>query len=425
MMSNSYRFAPVSSKDNAFNSIQHQLDIGDSSSSLTMNLEEFGGAFDPIDILSSWKISQRQQAATKLAADSVAAKSGSGPIKNCAKMSSFYNFPPQNNYYLPNYFGNDQLGACGVMADFGSNGLISKSRSPDCLLSTTNTSNTDTSVEDDGISMILTDDSKSLWDVNTDKAASSGESAIDANDCNNIQCPVNEIDETISRTSSYHPHNNPIRCSEARCYMAKRSHDQALLESDSSTKDSKLISENDQPKSKKSRSSEYKLPSSSNINFQLVSSSAYSVDEPDSEATAQMKEMIYRAAAFRPLTSVDMEVIMEKKPKRKNVRISTDPQTAAARRRRERISERIRLLQKLVPGGTKMDTASMLDEAANYLKFLRTQVKALEDFGYKIDPINISTNNFSSLSSIPFNYPFPMQPHFPLLNLNPIHHPKC
>ncbi|KAK1619218.1 hypothetical protein QYE76_024735 [Lolium multiflorum] len=45
--------------------------------------------------------------------------------------------------------------------------------------------------------------------------------------------------------------------------------------------------------------------------------------------------------------------------------------------RREKISERLRTLQELVPNGTKVDMVTMLEKAITYVKFLQLQVKVL------------------------------------------------
>ncbi|KAJ8545925.1 hypothetical protein K7X08_018508 [Anisodus acutangulus] len=71
-----------------------------------------------------------------------------------------------------------------------------------------------------------------------------------------------------------------------------------------------------------------------------------------------------------------------KKGKPNNSIATKDPQSIAAKNRRERISERLKILQELVPNGSKVDLVTMLEKAISYVKFLQLQVKVLatDDF---------------------------------------------
>ncbi|KAF8664302.1 hypothetical protein HU200_054850 [Digitaria exilis] len=80
---------------------------------------------------------------------------------------------------------------------------------------------------------------------------------------------------------------------------------------------------------------------------------------------------------------------------------ATDPQSLYARKRRERINERLRILQNLVPNGTKVDISTMLEEAAQYVKFLQLQIKLLSsDDMWMYAPI---AYNGINISNVDFN----------------------
>ncbi|KAH7430919.1 hypothetical protein KP509_08G020500 [Ceratopteris richardii] len=75
---------------------------------------------------------------------------------------------------------------------------------------------------------------------------------------------------------------------------------------------------------------------------------------------------------------------------------ANDPQSIAARQRRERINARLKTLQELVPNGSKVDLVTMLEKAIHYVKFLQLQLKVLADDQFWRNPQNITTNEMSS-----------------------------
>ncbi|XP_020163881.1 transcription factor BHLH133-like [Aegilops tauschii subsp. strangulata] len=85
-------------------------------------------------------------------------------------------------------------------------------------------------------------------------------------------------------------------------------------------------------------------------------------------------------------------------------RAAMDSQSNYAKRRRHKINERLRVLQHLIPNGTKVDISTMLEEAVQYVKFLHLQIKLLssdEMWMYTplaYDGVNISLPHLDSLA---------------------------
>lgn len=91
------------------------------------------------------------------------------------------------------------------------------------------------------------------------------------------------------------------------------------------------------------------------------------------------------ATLKRPCMAIDDQVQVSKKQCTsssinkisRQSSVCKDPQSIAAKNRRERISERLKVLQELVPNGTKVDLVTMLEKATSYVKFLQLQIKVL------------------------------------------------
>lgn len=81
----------------------------------------------------------------------------------------------------------------------------------------------------------------------------------------------------------------------------------------------------------------------------------------------------YREDPNETYGSANGSATKSKKPRQKRG-TATDPQSMAARARREKIAAKVRRLQSLVPGTEKLDTASMLEQAIVYVRELQSIV---------------------------------------------------
>ncbi|KAG7011926.1 Transcription factor bHLH, partial [Cucurbita argyrosperma subsp. argyrosperma] len=70
------------------------------------------------------------------------------------------------------------------------------------------------------------------------------------------------------------------------------------------------------------------------------------------------------------------------------------PRSALARQRRQKLSDKTRCLQKLLPWDKKMDIATMLEEACKYVKFLQAQLLALQSMPRESAISSYSNNHY-------------------------------
>ncbi|XP_057956771.1 uncharacterized protein LOC131150197 [Malania oleifera] len=69
------------------------------------------------------------------------------------------------------------------------------------------------------------------------------------------------------------------------------------------------------------------------------------------------------------------------------------PHSRLARQRRQRIGDKTRCLQKLLPWDKKMDTATMFEEVYKYIKFLEAQMRVLQSMPCECDKSSFALQN--------------------------------
>ncbi|PSS30624.1 Transcription factor bHLH086 like [Actinidia chinensis var. chinensis] len=220
-----------------------------------------------------------------------------------------------------------------------------------------------------------------------------GSSPAQVSDINNHHSPVTEKREgTFAMTRSSSPSSTTPSCSNSSAYIYGEAHSvinftsgyNPLMHSSGSFLS---FEQKDQgPKSPNPKVHQQDDYSIWEDNLIHVSNSSL-LQEFDSVDQSSIQELGTQELACynkRPHTGENMEGVKRqcnsatRMPNPKSTPPSSkDPQSIAAKNRRERISERLKTLQELVPNGSKVDLVTMLEKAIGYVKFLQLQVKVL------------------------------------------------
>ncbi|KAK7269923.1 hypothetical protein RIF29_22732 [Crotalaria pallida] len=161
---------------------------------------------------------------------------------------------------------------------------------------------------------------------------------------------------------------------------------------------------NVKPRKKQKSASTSNTEEDTNAGLQGLSLSNCCSEDDDSNAS---QEMNGEGSSSLSLSTKDSKDLKSNGKSRCSRGSATDPQSIYARRRRERINERLKILQNLVPNGTKVDISTMLEEAVQYVKFLQLQIKLLSsDDHWMYAPIAYNGMNIGlDLNIIPTKLP--------------------